>query len=127
MATFQERLIEAMRKRDMSAAELARVTGLTEGAISQYKKGNYKAKQDTLEKLSKALNVSIPWLMGAEVPMERHYDTSLAKNKAAQLAAKILASKDEKKIQLTFDLLDKIVNMDHEQLEALTVLLRTIK
>jgi transcriptional regulator with XRE-family HTH domain len=127
MATFQERLLEAMKKRDVSAAELARLTGLTEGAISQYKKGNYKAKQDTLEKLSNALNVSIPWLMGADVPMERFKGEALAKNKAAHLAGKILSSKDEKKIGKTLELLEIITNMNYEQLEALSVLLRTIK
>ena len=65
MATFQERLIEAMALRDMNAAELSRLSGVNEGAISQYKKGKYKANQQSVEKIAKCLNVSIPWLMGA--------------------------------------------------------------
>lgn len=64
MATFQERLIEAMELRQISAAELSRVSGVNEGAISQYKKGKYKANQLSVEKLAKCLNVSIPWIMG---------------------------------------------------------------
>lgn len=70
MATFGERLKEALDKRNLSAAELSRRTGISEGMISQYKSGAYVAKQKKLELFSKALNVSIPWLMGQDVPME---------------------------------------------------------
>ena len=38
-------------------------------SISQYRAGKYKASQRSLDKLARALNVSIPWLMGADVPM----------------------------------------------------------
>ena len=51
----------------MSAADLSRISGINEGAISQYRKGAYKASQRTLEKLARSLNVSIPWLMGIDV------------------------------------------------------------
>ena len=64
---FKDRLNQALSMRKMSAAELARVSGVNEGAISQYRKGGYKANQYNLEKMAKALNVSIPWLMGANV------------------------------------------------------------
>lgn len=70
MATFRDRLEEALRLRDLSPAELSRLSGVNEGAISQYRNGAYKASQRSLEKLSNALQVSIPWLMGADVPME---------------------------------------------------------
>ena len=65
MASFKERLIQAMELRQISAAELSRISKVNEGAISQYRKGMYKASQPTIEKLAKCLNVSIPWLMGA--------------------------------------------------------------
>ena len=58
-----------MRIRDISAAELSRISKVNEGAISQYRAGKYKASQRSLDKLARALNVSIPWLMGADVPM----------------------------------------------------------
>ncbi|NLU43662.1 MAG: helix-turn-helix domain-containing protein, partial [Acholeplasmataceae bacterium] len=64
---FKDRLNQALSMRKMSAAELARVSGVNEGAISQYRKGGYKANQYNLEKMAKALNISIPWLMGADV------------------------------------------------------------
>lgn len=73
MAEFKDRLKEALSIRKMSAAELARLSHVNEGAISQYKKGAYKATQENLDRLAKTLNVSIAWLMGADVPMEKEY------------------------------------------------------
>lgn len=67
MATFQERLEMALQMRGLKPADLARLTGIGEGAISQYRKGAYKATQRNLEKISRVLNVPIPWLMGADV------------------------------------------------------------
>lgn len=82
MATFGERLKEALYIRNMSAAELSRKTGISEGMISQYKSGAYVAKQRKLELFSKALDVSIPWLMGQDVPMNR---TEFTLNNNAEL------------------------------------------
>lgn len=72
MAEFKDRLTEALRNKNMSAAELSRLANVNEGAISQYRKGAYKATQENLERLAKALDVSIAWLMGADVPMKNN-------------------------------------------------------
>ncbi len=71
MTEFKDRLKEALSIRKMSAAELARGSHVNEGAISQYKKGAYKATQENLDKLANTLNVSVAWLMGADVPMNK--------------------------------------------------------
>jgi hypothetical protein len=89
--------------------------------------GKYLAKQDNIYKLASVLNVNEAWLMGYDVPMQRHASTDMPKNKAAHLAGKILSSKDEKKIGKTLELLEIITNMNYEQLEALSIILRTIK
>ena len=65
MAEFKDRLEEALKLRDIKPAELARVSDVTEGAISQYRKGAYNATQRNLEKIARVLRVPIPWLMGA--------------------------------------------------------------
>ena len=65
MAEFKDRLEEALKLRDMKPAELARASGVTEGTISQYRKGAYNATQRNLEKIARVLRVPIPWLMGA--------------------------------------------------------------
>ena len=69
MVDFNVRLVEALQLRNMKPAELSRISGISEGMISSYRHGNYKASQRNLEKLAKAINVSIPWLMGADVPI----------------------------------------------------------
>lgn len=69
MSVFSDRLKEALDKRNISAAELSRQLGVNEGTVSNYKKGLYEPKQRRLEEISQVLNVSIAWLMGADVPM----------------------------------------------------------
>ena len=64
MATFQERFNEALRLRNMSAAELSRMLKIPEGTISEYKSGKYVPKQTRTMQLAQALNVPIGWLMG---------------------------------------------------------------
>lgn len=72
MATFAERLCEALELKNISAAELSRRTDTPESVISQYKKGLYEPKQRRLEKFSNVLGVSISWLMGGNVPMNEN-------------------------------------------------------
>lgn len=73
MDTFKDRLNEALSVREMSAAELSRLSGIDEGTLSNYKKGKYEPKQRKLDAIALALNVSVAWLMGADIPMERDY------------------------------------------------------
>ena len=70
MATFAERLVEALELRRISAAELSRKINVDEGTISNYKKGNYEPKQKRTQAIANALGVSINWLLGADVPMD---------------------------------------------------------
>lgn len=71
ISTTSQRLKEAMRIRDMRQADLARVTGLGKGGISNYVTGRYEPKSDIISKLAKALSCSEMWLWGYDVPMER--------------------------------------------------------
>jgi transcriptional regulator with XRE-family HTH domain len=67
---FADRLRRALELRKMKQIDLARKTGITKGAISQYLSGEYMAKQDNVYKIADALNVDAGWLMGEDVPME---------------------------------------------------------
>lgn len=71
MASFSERLNEALENKGISAADLSRYLGVDEGTISNYRKGKYEPKQRRTQAIATYLNVSIPWLMGADVPMDR--------------------------------------------------------
>lgn len=68
MAKFKTRLKKAMDNLNISQAELAKRSGLWPSAISDYLNGKYLAKQDKVDLLAKALNVSPVWLMGLEDP-----------------------------------------------------------
>ena len=70
-AKTSDRLKEAMRASNIKQAELARLTNLSKGGISNYVTGRYEPKSDIISKLAAALNVSEMWLWGYDVPMER--------------------------------------------------------
>lgn len=68
---FATRLKKAMQIRNIKAIELSEKAQLPKSAISQYLSGLYEAKQKSIFKLAKVLDVSEGWLMGLDVPMER--------------------------------------------------------
>ena len=68
---FSVRLKIAMENMNLSAIELSRKTNINRSIISQWLKGQYKAKQDKLTILSDVLNVSEVWLMGYDVRMKK--------------------------------------------------------
>lgn len=69
--TFSNRLNKAIRINNIKPIELSEKTGIDKSKISSYMSGRYKAKQDGIYLLAKALNVSEAWLMGLDVPMQR--------------------------------------------------------
>lgn len=66
-----ERLREAMNSAGKKQADLVRETGLDRGAISSYLSGKYEPKQNAINKLAIALDVSEMWLWGYDTPKER--------------------------------------------------------
>lgn len=76
---FAERLPQALDLRGLSAADLSRATGVSEGTISCYKKGKYQAKQNRVYDFARALRVDPAWLMGYDVPMEPQGQSAPAK------------------------------------------------
>lgn len=70
VATVSERLQVIMEKRDIKQADLARMTGISRGAISNYALGRYEPKSEIIRKLAGALNCSYMWLWGYDVPMD---------------------------------------------------------
>lgn len=71
MASFSERLRDAMNEIGYKQTDLANAAGLDKSLISNYLSGKYKARQENLYRLAKALNVSESWLMGYDVPKQR--------------------------------------------------------
>lgn len=69
-ATFSERLREILELKNIKAIDLAKLSGISRGAISSYLSGRWKAKQNNIYLIANALNVNEAWLMGYDVPME---------------------------------------------------------
>lgn len=61
------RMMEAMYKRELSQSDLARATGLTQGAINQIISGKTR-KSKYAPDIARALGVSLEWLNGEDVP-----------------------------------------------------------
>ena len=71
MDTFKDRLATALAEKNMKAIRLSELTGIDRGTISAYLSGKYKAAQDNLYLIARALDVSEAWLMGYDVASER--------------------------------------------------------
>lgn len=77
MNKFAQRLTLAIDQSGMTAAEISRKTGISEGSLSSYKSGRYKAKQDYVYILAQCLGVSPGWLMGFDDAPEQDLDSAL--------------------------------------------------
>ena len=79
-STTSTRLQEMIKMRNVSQSDLARMTGISRGAISNYVLGRYEPKSDIINKLAKALNCSEMWLWGYDVPMNRQVGSPSEQN-----------------------------------------------
>ena len=70
ISSFEKRLEEALTVRNIKPVELANQLRVSEGTISNYRKGRCKPRQTRLGEMANILNVSVSWLLGADVPME---------------------------------------------------------
>jgi len=69
--TFSTRLQEALNIRKIKQVDLVEKTLITSDLINKYIKGKATARAHNLSLLANALNVSEPWLMGYDVPMNK--------------------------------------------------------
>lgn len=65
------RIAEGLRRKGMTQMELSKTTGIARSSICNYIRGDFDPKQDKIDLISRALNVSEAWLMGYDVPPER--------------------------------------------------------
>ena len=71
----QVRIKKAMNLRGLTQADIVEKTNIKKSALSQYINGKITPRQNAIGELAKILNVSEPWLMGYDVPMERNMTT----------------------------------------------------
>lgn len=77
MNLFISRLESAMNKANMTAAELARKSKVSESTISQYRNGYCTPKNKKLYAIAVALNVSPAWLMGMDVAQDEIVNSTI--------------------------------------------------
>jgi bifunctional S24 family peptidase/transcriptional regulator len=61
---FIERLNSILQKRNLSQADLSKMTGIRSSSISDWLNGKYEPKQDKISIIAEALNISPVWLIG---------------------------------------------------------------
>lgn len=66
------RIKKALNLRGLTQSDIVEKTNIKKSALSQYISGKITPRQNAIDELSKILNVSEPWLMGYDVPMERN-------------------------------------------------------
>lgn len=69
VTTTADRLNHILEVRKIKQADLARMTGIGRGAISNYVQGRYAPKSQIIKTIAAALQVSESWLAGYDVPM----------------------------------------------------------
>ena len=74
--TCAQRIKEGLSARNMTQADLCRITGIPKSAMSQYVNGRIVPRQDRTYLIAQALNVAEAWLMGFDVPMEKEAPAS---------------------------------------------------
>ena len=89
--SIKDRIKEALEKRELTQSELAEKANIDKGQLSSYISGKYKPRQNNIDALSVALNVSEAWLMGFDVPMERKAFKQQWDKESQQLEDKISA------------------------------------
>lgn len=114
----RHRLKELLNESGDTQNEMARKTGLTKSAISNYINGTREPRQDAILKISNTYNVNPAWLMGCDVPKYSMED--LEKNIVEQHLE--LFSKDYEDEDLTAEqqyLLNATVGNYHEIKKAM--------
>lgn len=84
--TFQSRLENALKIRNIKPIELHKKTEISESLLSKYLSGNAIARQQKLTLLANALNVNEVWLMGYDVPMEKEINVNNLESPVQQVS-----------------------------------------
>lgn len=123
-------LKEARMKAKMKQKEVATLLNITPATYSRYESGQIDPDPRTLIKLSEYFGTTVDELLVKDKPKQpEQWELQMFSNnaKVAELSGEILSMKDDKKIALTVDILNRIKTMSTEQVEALNIFLSKIK
>lgn len=115
-AELKDRLQEALRIREKKAVDLVRDLDIPKSAISQYLSGksqNMDSKR--MYAICKYLDVSEPWLMGYDVPMERRMEK--INDTIADIVVRMRTDSE------FLSVVESLNNLDAEQLQSMKQML----
>ena len=117
-AELKDRLREALYIREKKSADLVRDLNIPKSAVSQYLSGkSQNMDSERLHRICKYLNVSEPWMMGYDVPMERKHDKK--NNAVADIVARLRTDAD------FLSLVESLNGLDTEKLTAIKIMIST--
>lgn len=113
MASFSEHLRKLMGERKMSAAELARATGLSEAAVSGYLNGKKEPRSAQSISIARALGVTLDelWQTGFQVKMDGNKVTVTAKERELLERVRLLNDDGMVKAEVY---IDDLINSGHD-------------
>ena len=113
---FKDRLKQAMEFRNVKAVDLCERGNIPKSAMSYYISGRSEPKDERIYILAKLLDVSEPWLLGYDVPMERE-TTQKEHDELSALNKRIKKDPDFRRLVI------QINHLNQGQLEAINNLL----
>lgn len=115
---LKDRLQEALYIRDKKAVDLVRDLKIPKSAISQYLSGkSQNMDSERLHSICKYLDVSEPWLLGFDVPMDR-----VIEKKADTIADVVLRMKTDLEF---LSLVETLNNLDGDKIRSVKQFLTT--
>ena len=120
-SSLQHRLYEAMSRKGKKAVDLTKDLKIQKSAVSQYLSGkSQKMDSERLYKIATYLDVSEPWLLGYDVPMERTKMEEI-KQKNDTLADIVIRLRTD---SLFMDAVESLYEMDSDKLASLLAFLK---
>jgi transcriptional regulator with XRE-family HTH domain len=118
-AELKDRLQEALDLREKKAVDLVRDLKIPKSAISQYLSGkSQKMDSERLYNICKYLDVSEPWMMGYNVPMERNMQKK--NNAIVDIVARMRTDED------FLSLVESLNELEAEKIIAFKQLISTL-
>lgn len=113
--SFADKLKEMLNKNELKAADLARATGLSEAAISDYLKGKKEPRGRQSIAIAKALHVSLDtlWETGYDANNSNNPKTDEADFLDAEIS-KLYSSLTDKNKKYLYGYIQRLLEEQHE-------------
>lgn len=116
------RMKYAMEQKGIRQTDLEKMSGIGKGALSLYMSGKLVPKTPTVEKISRALDVPVLWLMGYDVPMTAEVNTETVRNQAIADIALRMQTDDRYR-----DVVIRLDKLDRKKLDAVAAIVESMQ